>query len=134
MDSDKTNDHGALGEDVAGRYLMSAGYKIRQRNFHSRHGEIDIIAADDKLLIFAEVKARSVGMLGQPCEAVSRTKQRKIIKTAQWYLLNCKIDRELQPRFDVIEVYINHSGKHKINHIKNAFGMEAARESFRFAL
>jgi len=132
----QTNDYGNLGEDIAKRYLLSVGCEIRQRNFHSRYGEIDIIAKGGKsdILIFAEVKARSVGMLGQPCEAVSRTKQAKIIKTALWYLQNCEEDRNLQPRFDIIEVYINHSGKHKINHIKNAFGMEAVHESFRFAL
>ena len=115
-----SKERGELGEQYACSYLMGNGYKILDRNFHSRFGEIDIVAADSKYIVFVEVKLRKNDMYGKACEAVSPAKQRKIISTALIWLeyKRCK----LQPRFDVIEVYSTEEGAPpSINHIIDAF-------------
>ena len=107
---------GINGEKTAEKYLKNNKYKILDCNYHSRFGEIDIIAKKDDFIIFAEVKARNNNSLGEPREAVTYSKQSKIIKTAEFYILEKRID--LQPRFDVIEVFTD---TEEINHIENAF-------------
>lgn len=105
---------GKIGEDNACDFLIKKGYEILFRNFHSRFGEIDIIATKDDVLAFVEVKKRKNTDFGQPSEYVTLKKQQKIIKTATIFLMEHDLD--LQPRFDIIEVY-----KNQINHIKSAF-------------
>ena len=80
-----TNKVGKLAEDYAVRLLSSKGYKIIDRNFRSRFGEIDIISIKDNCLIFSEVKARWSLKFGKPEEAVTAGKIRKITKTAEYY-------------------------------------------------
>ena len=106
---------GKLGEDMAARYLEANGYTVIARNFHSRWGEIDIIAKDGDCTVFIEVKARKRTDYGLPCEYVTPEKIKKIVKTAMVYLDN----QESEMRFDVCEIYLR---ENKINHIKNAFG------------
>lgn len=108
---------GSAGEDVAARFLISKGFKILQRNYFTRYGEIDIIAADSEYIVFAEVKTRrNKNVL--PCEAVGYTKQKRIISTAAIYLNTH--ENNLQPRFDIIEVWPT-DGRYKLRHIKGAF-------------
>lgn len=113
---------GDFGEEIVSKYIQQKGYSIVEKNFHSRFGEIDIIAKNDEYIVFIEVKTRKNNSVISGIEAVDTKKQKKIIKTAMIYLNGNHI--ELQPRFDVVEV--NHdkiSGKKfiKINHIENAF-------------
>lgn len=117
-----TKDIGNAGEKIASKYLKKHGYAIRAKNFHSAHGEIDIIAETKNCLIFAEVKARSddaqhFNDYGFPCEAVNKTKQQHILYTARVYLATHPTEKEI--RFDVLEVYL---GKNvRVNHIEDAF-------------
>ena len=112
---------GELGEDAAANHLRSRGFVVLRRNYHSRYGEIDIIARDAQTLLFVEVKARSEAMWGTPAQAVTPEKQRKIILTAERYLLENPL--ELQPRFDVAEIFLDSGGRPvKLRWIKNAFG------------
>lgn len=108
---------------VAG-YLRSKGAIIAKMNYHSRFGEIDIIAETKKTVMFVEVKFRSENAIFTPREAVDSNKQRKIILTAKDFISKSNIP-ELQPRFDVAEVHLemNEKGEenYKINYIKNAF-------------
>lgn len=107
---------GAEGEILATKYLKKHKYKILGAGYSGPYGEIDIIAKKNEFVIFVEVKARKNADFGRPCESVTYSKQQKIIKTAlQW--LN-KNNCDLQPRFDVIEVYTDTK---EINHIDNAF-------------
>ncbi len=112
---------GIYGELVSARYLRKKGYKILQTNFHSRFGEIDIIAQTDETLIFVEVKTRVADSLVRPMEAVTLAKQRKIKSAALFYL--SKTEKEMDVRFDVIEVLAVTDGdkKVKIHHIPGAF-------------
>ncbi len=116
------NTLGAKGEDCAARYLENTGYTVVRRNYHSRMGEIDIIAENGEFIIFAEVKARNNNTMCAPAEAVDMRKQKKIIKTALMYIMEKGVD--LQPRFDVIEVYCDEQDRFSLNHIENAFSGE----------
>lgn len=108
---------GIDGEKAAKNFLKENNYKIVETNFRTRFGEIDIIAKDENYIVFVEVKARGEKSLGNPMEAVNYDKQRKIVMASKQFLLNDKYS-QLQPRFDVIEVFTQ-SGE--INHIENAF-------------
>lgn len=108
MSEDTRHTFGAWGEDQAVYYLKNRGYQIIERGFHCRFGEIDIIARSADELIFCEVKARRQGALTTPQEAVSRTKQRRLLKTAYWYLNQHPWDGDL--RFDVIAIVAPKTG------------------------
>ncbi|MCI8306862.1 MAG: YraN family protein [Lachnospiraceae bacterium] len=107
---------GAENEEKAARYLAANGYDILERNFSSRYGEIDIIASDDKTLVFVEVKYRSSAAYGYPQEAVGYYKQQKLIKTARYYMYRRNIPDECSCRFDVVFICGD-----DITCIKNAF-------------
>ena len=112
--------NGKIGEDSAEEFLLNKGYETLKRNYHSRYGEIDIISKNDNYLVFTEVKARSFNSIAEPKEWVDYRKQEKIVRTAACFLEENEFD--LQPRFDVIEVFIGSNGRaEKINHIENAF-------------
>ena len=122
---------GWTGEDVAARFLEENGFTIVERNYRSGHQEIDIIARDEEFLIFVEVKTRSChlpeGMkYGRPSQAVGSAKQRHIVTAAKGYL-RAHPENTLQPRLDVIEVYLKKTVEgappHLLNihHIRNAF-------------
>lgn len=113
------NSTGRIGEEYVADVLKRKGYKLLEKNFRCRYGEIDIIVRDDKFLVFVEVKTRECGSLVEPLEAVTLSKQRKIIKTAQYYLLNCKFD--LQPRFDVAAVETKEKQIVSLNYLTDAF-------------
>ncbi len=108
---------GIDGEKAAKKFLKDNNYKIIDTNYRTRFGEIDIIAKDENYIVFVEVKARGEKSLGNPMEAVNYDKQRKIIMASKQFLLKDKF-LQLQPRFDVIEIFTQ-SGE--INHIINAF-------------
>lgn len=116
------NDRGKWGEQKAANYLRLRGYRILDMNYRCRCGEIDIIAQKRGFIVFAEVKLRKSSAYGEAKEFVNRAKQERIITTAQIWL--SQHETELQPRFDVIEMYAPDSeiGRVKINHIENAFG------------
>ena len=128
----KTKDIGYLGESAAAKFLKKNGYKILERNLHVSHNELDIVAVNkkDKIIAFVEVKARSVDKdlyspFGTPASAVTRQKQARTIDAARGYLLKSNKAKGLQPRLDVIEVYLSKDDLKvlKINHIENAFGV-----------
>lgn len=109
---------GTVYEAKAAEYLSAIGYRILERNFSCRLGEIDIIAKEGEYLCFIEVKFRSGSRFGSPFEAVNYKKQQKIIKVAQYYMKvhGYAVDREC--RFDVVAV-----DKTKITLLRNAFGV-----------
>lgn len=112
---------GKWGEEQAARFLLSRRFKIVARNLRTPVGEIDIIARQGKILIFAEVKTRRGTGYGAPQEAVGPTKQRQILRAASWYL-NEQGRQDLQPRFDVLAVQLVND-QAQIEHIADAFGL-----------
>lgn len=109
---------GQNGEDIATEYLIENGYKILERNFSCRQGEIDIIAKDKNEIVFIEVKTRTNKKYGEPVEAVTYIKRRHLIKTIEYYLYIKKLEDEFI-RIDVIEIYIKEH-KFLLHHIKQA--------------
>ena len=107
---------GKFGENNAVEYLKQKGYKILERNFSCRRGEIDIIALDKQEIVFIEIKARVNNKYGLPSEAVTKKKLEHIYKTAEYYLYIRNLEKE-NTRIDVIEVYIQNN-KVLINHLK----------------
>ena len=108
---------GNSGEDIAAEFLGKKGYRILERNYRSRRGEIDIIAKDKDEIVFVEVKTRKVLKCGLPAEAVDDNKQKHLHRVAEYFLYrNNLID--CYCRFDVIEVYMSDKG-YKIEHLKN---------------
>ncbi len=113
---------GQWGEDRATEWLQERGWRIVARNFRCRMGEVDIIAEDGRYLAFVEIKLRKDGQYGAACEAVTFSKQRKLRATAEYYLMCHPTD--LQPRFDVVEVYAPQGARTErpdIYYIENAF-------------
>ena len=108
-------------EDLAADYLSSRGVRILERNFRSREAEIDIIAREDRTLIFVEVKARKTGeKSGSGAEAVGAAKQKRICRCADYYMHEKGVDPfSTCIRFDVIEITMK-SGC-SILWIRNAF-------------
>ncbi len=115
---------GKEGEAFAACFLEHKGYAILDRNYHSPYGEIDIIAADGRYIVFVEVKTRREGSIVFPAQAVTLAKQRKILLTAMLYLQ--AYPTKLQPRFDVIEITTHNSmfRMEGITHLENAFQLE----------
>lgn len=113
---------GAMGEILAARFLREKGYTICSSNFRCRFGEVDIVAADKRYVVFVEVKTRREDARYLPREAVTASKQRKLLQTAALYL--SRFPTKLQPRFDVIEVVTSSDDTMKIveiNHIIGAY-------------
>jgi putative endonuclease len=112
---------GSWGEARAARYLRLRAYRVLAMNYRCRLGEIDLIARRGRYIVFVEVKLRRDGRFAEAREFVTRAKQERIMATAQlWMQEN---ETELQPRFDVIEIYApeGENGPVRINHIENAF-------------
>lgn len=114
------NSKGRAGEEAAAVFLQKKGYRILERNYSCRYGEIDLIAQKEQVLVFAEVKERSVSGRMDPAETVTKAKQKRIWITAQIYMQTNMPDALIQPRFDVIAVY-KQGEKRILRHLENAF-------------
>ncbi|MCL2044934.1 MAG: YraN family protein [Oscillospiraceae bacterium] len=115
-----TVERGKLGESIALRFLNGKDYVTVATGWRSRFGEIDLIVRNRDFLVFVEVKLRKNANFVHAREYVGKTKQRKIKATANnWLSFH---HTKLQPRFDVIEVYMeNENSTPQIVHIENAF-------------
>ena len=124
---------GHMGEDAAARFYEEQGYTVVERNLHILHNEIDLIVAGGTHLVFVEVKTRHGvygvhSRYGRPAAAVDRGKQKRTVQAAEAYLRAHKDPSKplLQPRIDVVEVYMTRhaDGTEEVTHIhqiRNAF-------------
>jgi putative endonuclease len=110
---------GRQGEELAAALLEAAGLVIVARNVRTRHGEIDIVARDGRILVFIEVKTRSSTRFGTGAEAIDPRKQARMRRLASSYL-GRTLDRT-PLRFDVVDVLMAFDGTSRINHIRGAF-------------
>lgn len=113
---------GQRGEELACRYLSRLGYRIILRNYRTRLGEIDIIAEEQGILVFVEVKSRRGHKCGHPFEAVTPAKRRQISKTALLYLAETGRE-EHAARFDVLAVSFAGEAAPVIELVRNAFDL-----------
>lgn len=104
---------GRTGEISAALYLEKKGFEIVGRNIYVGRCEIDVIAKNDELLLFVEVKTRRQKpgvktVYGRPASAVNHTKRQNMLDAAKRYLYkNREATKDLQPRIDIIEVYVD---------------------------
>ena len=118
----RNNIVGAWGESLAAEFLKKKRYKLVATNYRCRYGEIDLIVSNRQYLVFVEVKLRKTNQFAQALEHVDVRKQNKIRTTAEIFLSQNQSD--LQPRFDVIEIYAPHGTQTIdpiINHLEDAF-------------
>lgn len=114
---------GAEGEKRVANFLRKRGFAVVCRNFKSKYGEVDIIAENQKYILFVEVKTRRDNSLVSGVQAVDAFKQRRITLTANDYI--SKTDCQKQPRFDVAEVTVyekeDQTEGYKLSYIENAW-------------
>jgi putative endonuclease len=120
----KRQKFGEKGEALAVRRLKKAGYKILETNYRTQLGEIDIIAKEDDTIVFVEVKSRRSVQFGNPKQAITVQKQKKISMVALCYL-KATGQSAARARFDVVTV-ISNQDKPQVEIIKNAFELAYA--------
>ena len=146
MNKYSKKDTGKIGEILAQKYLESLGYRLIEKNFNCRYGELDIIAGKENILIFVEVKTRTSDLFGKPEESVGIQKIKRLRKISELYISGRKNIHKLDIRFDIISIFIKKpvierlhkiaktsaisiidlknlksSGKVKFEHLENAF-------------
>jgi putative endonuclease len=112
---------GKEGEDRAARFLSKQGYRILERNYRTRSGEIDLIALHQGMVVFVEVKTRTNDAFGAPELAVTPPKQRRLVNAALGYIKHKKL-HQVPCRFDVVA--ISASAEKELELIQNAFEMD----------
>jgi uncharacterized protein (TIGR00252 family) len=108
---------GTWGEDMASAYLREKGYVILERNWHSKHRDIDIIAQKDDVVVFVEVKTRHSQDFSSPAEAVNFKKQKNLLLSINSYLKYKNIEQSW--RFDVIAIVGTVGQEYVIEHIED---------------
>jgi len=121
MERESTRAIGRDGEEIAAEYLRNNGYRIVEKNYKNRFGEIDIIAKDGNTVVFIEVKTRNTPSYGTPSSAVDSKKQQRMGKVAVTYLIKKRLTHH-PVRFDVVSICDG-----KIEVIRDAFEL---REDF----
>lgn len=112
------NELGKKGEQLAIKYLLKKGYKIRDKNWRYQKAEVDIIAEKDGVLAVVEVKTRSTDYFGNPQDFVNPKKIKLLVKAIDEYVISKDLDIEV--RFDIIGI-IKTKNETKIEHLKDAF-------------
>jgi putative endonuclease len=111
---------GAQAERLAAEHLERRGYRIIDRNYRYRGGELDLVARDGDTLVFVEVRARRSDAHGAPFETVGREKQRRVARAAEHWLVTHGLTRAFA-RFDVVSILLPEGGPPSVEIIPNAF-------------
>ena len=115
---------GAWGEAVAVRHLKKKGYSIRERNWHTARGELDLVAEDGETIVIVEVKTRATQTFGPPEEAITPAKRRSLLRTA-WIYMERNGLMESDWRVDVIAIEGSpRGGLERIEHYQNVLEAE----------
>jgi putative endonuclease len=110
---------GKEGEEIAEGYLKKKGFRMVERNYRCRGGEVDLIALDRRVIVFVEVKARNDASFGSPLESVHPRKQQRMTRAALIFLSEHKLHHR-EARFDVVGISFA-GGAPVVEHIQNAF-------------
>lgn len=113
-------DIGHRGEEAAAAFLERQGMQILDRNWRNGRGEIDIVAIDGQELVVCEVKTRASTSAGQPEEAVSAAKQRRLVRLAEAYAAAAGVV-DTSIRFDVISIVVLADDRALLRHHRAAF-------------
>jgi putative endonuclease len=113
------NDFGKTGETLARAYLENKGYTLLHLNWRWQKAEVDIIAVQEGLLVFVEVKTRQTAYFGNPHEAVTPAKEALLREAAEAYIARYELDNEI--RFDSVSIVTLPGQAPSIEHIEQAF-------------
>ena len=116
---DARSELGRSGEDAAERLYRKLGYRVLERNYRCRAGEIDLVVRRGPTIVFCEVKARRTDRWGEPSEAVRRAKQLRLKRLAAMWLAERR-PGAVDIRFDVVSVIVRR-GRSYVRHIPDAF-------------
>ncbi len=111
--------HGKWGEESAVSFLKKEGFEILERNFRYKKAEIDLIARENGILVFVEVKTRAYTSFGRPEEMVSQRKKRLLIDAGMAYMRS--IGYEWEIRFDIVAIVGKPGQSMEIHHFRDAF-------------
>ncbi|HEY3356321.1 MAG TPA: YraN family protein [Polyangia bacterium] len=111
---------GVHAERLAADHLLAHGYRILTRNYRTRGGELDLVAQDGDTIVFVEVRARTRADLGEPFETIGPTKQRRVARAAETWLVAHGATRA-PARFDVVSILLAPGAAPAIELIQNAF-------------
>ncbi len=125
---DSRHQFGRESEQLAERFLRAKGYRILDRNLRTSLGELDLIAEDEGVLVFVEVKARTTDAFGGAMLAVDRRKQEKLVRVATQYLAQ-RYWTDRICRFDIVLVQGQPTGESHIEHLRDAFGVAERGQS-----
>lgn len=111
---------GDIGEEAAVKYLKKLGYRILERNYNKKWGEIDIVAKFKKDIVFVEVKSQKKGSRFFPAQNVNFHKQQRLIRAAQTWLAENKTSEDIGWQIDALIVELDfESKKAKVEHLRN---------------
>ncbi|MEW5772713.1 MAG: YraN family protein [Thermodesulfobacteriota bacterium] len=116
---------GRQGEDLAERRLKARGLRILERNFRTRHGELDLVCRAGDTLVFVEVKTRKAGSRAEPHQALTPAKRVRLARAAAEYL-SARGGWDRPCRFDLVEVVAPGTPDEAVRHIENAFALDGA--------
>ena len=119
--NDMRMQRGCTAEELAAQYLQARGLKILARNLRCKAGELDLVCLDGGVLAVIEVRQRGSAKFGGALASVTWTKQRKIMRAAQFFLRREKQWRNLALRFDVLAIDGLPEGAHRVEWVKDAF-------------
>ena len=121
---------GQRGEQAAARFLERQGYTIVGRSARDKTGELDIVAVEDRTIVFVEVKTRTSDIAGHPADAVDTEKQQRLTRLALRYLKRHDL-LEQRWRFDIVAVTWPENHRHpRIEHLQNAFESSDSGQMF----
>lgn len=130
IESIGSGDIGRRGEKLAAKFLRKQGYKIISHSHRQRLGEIDLIAVDQNVVVFVEVKTWRSDRLADPSEAVTPSKQEKLTRAALIYLKQKKL-LDHPARFDVVSIVLPSDESPQIRHFKSAFEAVGSGQMYR---
>ncbi len=113
------NNLGRKGEELAKQHLENAGYEILDENWRFGKAEVDLIAYQNKTIIFVEVKTRTGNAFGEPEDFVDAAKQALLVSAADEFIE--LMDFNGEARFDIIAILFDQQGSYRLNHIQDAF-------------
>jgi len=113
------NNLGRKGEELAKQHLENAGYEILDENWRFGKAEVDLIAYQNKTIIFVEVKTRTGNAFGEPEDFVDAVKQALLVCAADEFIE--LMDFNGEARFDIVAILFDQQGNYRLNHIQDAF-------------
>ena len=111
------NELGKWGEDLAAAYLRDKGYVIVERDWHSGHRDLDIVALDGETMVFVEVKTRRNRLFGEPEDAIDYKKFRSLQSAINHFVKSRHISQDI--RFDIVTVVGTLGTEPEISHIQD---------------